>query len=144
MGKSSFIMSIDITYLKETYCILLHSPWLYLLFPLIKSFILFFKIIIPRVTIPDKYIPMYKLINILYKNTAFNRYDIHTNINATLSVIIIIYISQYTFLFLDHKKNNIFVYLLSFIFSYIFLYQFYLFPNRHHKVVYILKKSPLL
>ena len=59
---------------------------------------------------------MYKLINILYKNTTFKRYDIHTNINATLSVIIIIYISQYTFSFLVHKKNNMLVYLLSFIF----------------------------
>ena len=64
-------------------------------------------------------IDMYKLINILYKTTAFKKYDIHTNINVTLSVIIIIYISQYTFSFLGHKKNNMLVYLLSFIF---FLY----------------------
>ena len=54
-----------------------------------KSFILFFKIIIPRITIPDKYIRMYKLINILYKNTTFKKYDIHTNINATLSVLFV-------------------------------------------------------
>ena len=109
-----------------------------------KSLILFLKIIIPRITIPDKYIRMYKLINILYKNTIFKRYAIHTNINAKLSVINIIYISQYTFSFLGHKKNNTLVYLLSFIFSYIFLYQFYLFPNRHHKVVYTLKKSLII
>ena len=67
----------------------------------------------PRITIPDKYIRMYKLINILYKNTIFKRYAIHTNINATLSIINIIYISQYTFSFLGHKKNNMLVYLLS-------------------------------
>ena len=84
-----------------------------------KSLILFLKIIIPRITIPDKYIRMYELINILYKDTIFKRYAIHTNINTTLSVIIIIYISQYTFSFLGHKKNNMLVYLLSFIF---FLY----------------------
>ena len=69
-----------------------------------KIFYSFFKIIIPRITIPDKYIRMYKLINILYKNTIFNRYAIHTNINATLSVINIIYISQYAFSLLGHKK----------------------------------------
>ncbi|EHO54224.1 hypothetical protein HMPREF9099_00439 [Lachnospiraceae bacterium oral taxon 082 str. F0431] len=106
--------------LKACYCcsflLLPNSNWVYLLLPLIKSFILLFKIITPRITIPDKYIRIYKSINILYKDTAFKKYDIHTNINATLSVIIIIYISQYTFSFLGHKKNNMFVYLLSFIF----------------------------